>query len=116
MSNVEIRYLHWSGSRPVSAGDSEILVVDGYIVDDLYVNSLIAEIVMDGPFMTIEIGVPEDLDDSFRERWQQVVDELRSHYTAEDWLEGTTDEVLILPVARVSVVEGRLSEGPLQVA
>jgi hypothetical protein len=66
--------------------------------------------------MTITVQVPDYSDpvyDEYRERniahAEELIGALRQSLTADDWLEETTDEVLVLPVSRLELRERPLS-------
>lgn len=88
----------------------------GYEVNGHDVHSEYATLLVDGGIFRISLQVPDYSDpvyDNYRDRniahAESCIAALRAELTAGDWLEETTDEVLVLPVSKLELRERPLS-------
>lgn len=114
-TNVVLHYAHWRGQDQVSREDSAVVVVLDYEINGHFLRDEYVTLTAD-KMMTLSIEVPDYSDptyDEYREsniaQAEKRIGALRSELTAEDWLEGTTDEVLLLPVSSLELRERPLS-------
>jgi hypothetical protein len=114
-TNVVVHYAPWKGTDQVSLEDSWVLVTLDYEINGHRLRDEYVTLEMD-KMMTVIIQVPDYSDpayDEFREsniaHAEELIAALRDELTEEDWLEGTTDEVLILPVSTLELRERPLS-------
>jgi len=110
-THVVIHYAPWKGANQVSAEDAVGLVCVGFEINGNRVGYNVATLEF-GTFASIRLEVPPahpEIDDEINAKnnsfHQQQIAAVRDELTEEDWLEETTDGVLVLPVASLKMVE-----------
>ena len=110
-THVVIHYAPWKGANQVSAEDAVRLVCVGFEINGHRVGDNVATLEF-GTFASICLEVPRsypELDDEMNAKnrafHEQQIAAVRDELTEEDWLEETTDDVLVLPVASLEMVE-----------
>lgn len=116
--DVRVLYAHWRGEDQVIAQDSAQIVLIAYEINGHHLSHEQVRLEFD-IVARAYVWVPEPLpevDLATNERnhvyYSDHMDALRSTLTPHDWLEETTDEVLVLPIARISWVERTLERWP----
>ena len=100
--HVQVFFAHCKGSDFVENWDSVITFVRAYLVNGVYVSEDWAELIFQ-PFGQLHLHPPRDgRHPALTEPYQEFLDSL----TEEEWLEGTTDDVIVLPVSRFEFIEG----------
>jgi hypothetical protein len=102
--HVTVFYVHASGDKWVSADASDIMLARAYGVGWVLVDLEWAELRFT-PFGEIHLRkLPENPDrhPAFVEPYKRLWDSL----TAEDWLDSTTEETIVLPVSTINFREG----------
>jgi hypothetical protein len=98
--HVTVFYVHASGSEWVSPDESEIIFARAYAVNAVLVDLEWGELHFT-PFGEIHLkkltGDQLDRHPAFVEPYQRLWNSL----TADDWLDSTTDDVIVLPVTTI---------------
>ena len=115
-TSVVVHYAPWRGDQQVAPDRASALAVIGYEVNGHRLHSEHATLLVDGGIFRISMRVPDYSDsafDNYRERniahAERCIASVREELTPGDWLEDTTDEVLVLPVAKLELQERPLS-------
>ena len=104
-NHVTIFYVHANGDSFTDASNSAITFVRAYGVNGTLVDSDWAELKFT-PFG--ELHMKQLDEEEKRERHPDIVEpyqRLLDSYTADDWLDETTDEVMIIPVSSFDIAE-----------
>jgi len=114
--HVRVRYAHWRGDSQVEPEDSAIIVVIEYEFNGFPVSDSAVVLEFD-TFASATLAVPEDhpeipddINESNRLFHERCIKAFRDTLTASDWLDGTTDDVLVVPVSRLEMIERPASE------
>jgi len=102
---VTVGYRYGAGSQFVTEDESGIIVIQHFEIGEHWIPSEAGTLRNDGPFLTLALSVPPEEDAPFMERARESIAALRAELTADDWLEGTTDDVLVLPVSQIKWAE-----------
>ena len=102
---VTVGYRYVAGDRFVSEDESFIIGIEHFEIGGHWIGSDFAVLENEGPILTLTLAIPDDDDTPYLERAREEIAALRSELTADDWLEGTTKDVLILPVSRIKWAE-----------
>ena len=103
--HVTVGFRYYAGDKIVAEDESRIMGVVHYEVAGKWIPCELAELVADGPFMTLRLSESSEYEGPWLERHSQDVRDLREELTPGDWLEQTTDEVLVLPVSSMEWVD-----------
>lgn len=108
---VKVLYAHWSGEHQVDASDSHQIVVIGYDVNGYDFSPSQMKLEFD-TFAQAHIFIGDDLreidpemNEKNRKYHREKLQALRDTLTPSDWLEGTTEEDLYLPIACIEWIE-----------
>ncbi|HSE47498.1 MAG TPA: hypothetical protein VLA89_19550 [Gemmatimonadales bacterium] len=109
-THVVVNYKPWRGEQWVDPEDAWVLVCSGYEINGHHVHDGTANLVVDGAIFTIRLQVPDYSDpayDDYREsniaHAEKCIAAIREELTEEDWLEETTEDVLVLPVSSIEM-------------
>ena len=103
---VTVGYHYLAGDLLVSEHESVIMGIQHFEVGGHLIPSDVAVLENQGPFLTLTLSMPLFEDDApYLERARESIAALRAELTADEWLEGTTDDVLVLPVSSIKWAE-----------
>jgi hypothetical protein len=104
-NHVTVFYAHINGSKVVDASNSLITFVRAYGVNGTLVDCDWAELRF-VPFGQLHLRRLDERERSSRHpEIVQPYERLLDSYTEEDWLEETTDEVIVIPVSSMDISE-----------
>jgi hypothetical protein len=106
--HLKVEFRHWAGCSQVPRDKSGIVVICGYELNGMFVGESLGKLVAD-TFLMFEVAMPKPIDTRHwkmnNKYWTDSIKQIRAAFTEEDWMEGTTDEVLLLPVSTIEWVE-----------
>ena len=102
-NHLVVNYRHWADATQVSRDESVIIVVPSYELNGMHVSDAIGRLEL-APFATFHVGL-FDTSRDYEQFWLERIQEIRKDYTEADWLEETTDDLLVLPVSMMEFVE-----------
>lgn len=105
--HVTVGYRHWKGSSQVEKSESSIIVIDSLEINGCWVDDRWADLSLQG-FATISLRQIEDAPgySEIKEQNDKDYALLREQFTdPDDYLEGTDEDVLVLPVSTIEWVE-----------
>jgi hypothetical protein len=102
--HVKVAFRYLAGEHVVDEAESWIIAIEHFEIAGRWLSSEHATLCNQGPFL--EFHVQEiDEDYPYIQKGNREVAELRESLTPDDWLEGTDEEVLRLPVSSIEWID-----------
>lgn len=100
--DVHVAYMNWLGASRAEP-DEGMIIVHHYEINGHYFWPEFARIVAHGPFVEMHLSVPRDyVPENRRMQHEKEIADFRASISAGDWLDSTTDHLLVIPISRIS--------------